>query len=312
MRLGDGDGAPMTRVPHKKAIVRSDTGHVLGVVTNEYGLVSNQQALDWGRKCCRVVFPETQPDEWEVRAIDGPESGRSCSIDLIHRIGSLNFNIGGGNEREVFAPFIRVTNSFNASRRLGFDVGFIRWICGNGMIVPEAVIRFRISHLRSDLDKEISFDVARTQLAKLKQNFGELLGALRGCAVPRPLFEPLTLGVLAIHEPKGSDKNGRRSKDWTLLKAHIRRLSDHYAGELGENAYAVFNSITDFASRPSINRCVHRDRHSFQRAAGKWSSEFSRQCREPGFKIDDYLKLLNAANGDAKSVNGGRPIRFDQ
>jgi hypothetical protein len=161
------------------------------------------------------------------------------------------------------------------------------------------------------LAKTISFDVARTKLAKLKDSFGDFIGSLRGCAVPRSLFEPLTLGVLAIHEPKGSDKNGRRHRDWTLLNAHIRKLSDHYAAELGENAYAVFNTMTDFASRPSNNLCVHRDRHSFQKTAGKWSSEFSRECRLPGFTIDKYLKSLGKTdeNGDTTADSNGRASR---
>jgi hypothetical protein len=136
---------------------------------------------------------------------------------------------------------------------------------------------------------------------------------MRGCSVPRSLFEPLTLGVLRLHEPKGTDKNGLRTKDWGLLKTHVRRLSDHYVGELGENAYALFNTITDFASRPLSNRCVHRERHNFQRSAGKWFSVFSRQCAEQGFTIDEYFKKLSTAGGEADSTaSDGRASRRTQ
>jgi len=39
---------------------------------------------------------------------------------------------------------------------------------------------------------------------------------------------------------------------------------------LGENAYAVLNVITEFASHPPANRHVHRERNSLQQLAGTW------------------------------------------
>jgi len=59
----------------------------------------------------------------------------------------------------------------------------------------------------------------------------------------------------------------------------------------GENAYAVFNAITDFASHPPENRCVHRERHSFQRLAGSWLVDFSRICTNPGFDLKKYIEM---------------------
>jgi hypothetical protein len=69
-------------------------------------------------------------------------------------------------------------------------------------------------------------------------------------------------------------------------------MSDRYAGELGENAYAAFNAVTEFASHPPENRCVHRDRHSFQRLAGTWLTSFNDACRKPGFSITGHLEHL--------------------
>lgn len=59
-------------------------------------------------------------------------------------------------------------------------------------------------------------------------------------------------------------------------------LSDRYIAEFGENAYAVFNAATDFASHPPANRFVCRERHSLQRLAGRWLSEFSEECQAKG------------------------------
>ena len=61
------------------------------------------------------------------------------------------------------------------------------------------------------------------------------------------------------------------------LSTHVRASCERYAAKLGENAYAVFNAITDFSSHPPANRSVCRERHSLQRLAGSWRSDFSRE-----------------------------------
>ena len=48
-----------------------------------------------------------------------------------------------------------------------------------------------------------------------------------------------------------------------------------HATDLGENAYAAFKAVTEFASHPPENRCVHRDRHSLQCLAGSWLTSFT-------------------------------------
>jgi hypothetical protein len=80
------------------------------------------------------------------------------------------------------------------------------------------------------------------------------------------------------------------------VRAHIDLLNSRYANELGENAYAVFNSITDFASRPPENRCIHRTRNGFQKLAGTWLSHFRSECNEPGFSVQGHIDQLSAEN----------------
>ena len=102
--------------------------------------------------------------------------------------------------------------------------------------------------------------------------------------------------MLLIRKPAPLVPDTREAEAWAALSAHLRDLSDRYANELGENAYAVLNAVTDFASRPPSNRCVRRDRHSLQQLAGTWLSTFSRLCREPRFSLSGYLKKLAEAN----------------
>ncbi len=296
-------GERRVAVPDKKAIVNCKTDRVLGIVSRDYRLVTNREALNWAHECCRTVFPETQPSEWKVKAADAPGTGGHCFIDLAHNSTALDFKDLPARDRpEVYGPFIRVTNSYNRVRALAFDIGFYRKVCTNGLILPDSIIQFKFTHLRRDIGETIEFEVAQEKLAKFKTSFGNFLGALRGCVVPRNQFERLLWAVLSLQEPDDElEPESRAAEEWDALTAHVHELSDRYAGELGENAYAVFNAVTDFASHPPANRFVGRERHSLQRLAGSWLSEFSQECRKPDFVLGDYLDKATA-NGTPETA----------
>jgi hypothetical protein len=196
----------------------------------------------------------------------------------------------------VFGPFIRVTNSYNGLRALAFDIGFYRKVCKNGMIVPDTIIRFAFNHQRRDIGETIQFEVEHERLTKFKTSFGEYLGALRQCRIPRAQFDPLASSALCLRPPDPLTPDSPETDDWHNLTKHLGEMSNRYAKDLGENAYAVFNAVTEFASHPPTNRCVHRDRHSLQRLAGSWLSTFSQECRKPSFSVTKYLEQINSTN----------------
>jgi len=289
--FSDGDVSRQLAVPEKKAIVNRTSHRVLGVVSRGYRLVSNKEALDMAYQCCSTVFPNTKPGEWGVKAIDAPNTAGHCYIDLAHNSTVLDFFFVPANQRpDLFGPFIRVTNSYNGLRALGFDIGFYRKVCKNGMIMPDSIIRFKFNHQRSEIGKTIQFEVAKQRLAKLTTIFTDSLTGLRNCAVQLPQFESLVCGALSLTPPNEPDE--RQESDWEDLRDHLAEMSGRYVSELGENAYAAFNTITEFASHPPDNRCLHRDRHSLQRLAGSWLTSFRESSRRPGFSITSHLDEL--------------------
>jgi hypothetical protein len=289
-------------VPEKKAIVNRNTSRVLGIVSRGYRLVSNQEALDMARQCCGKVFPETKSSEWNVDLTDAPKSAGYCHIDLVHNSKALDFNAVPAAERpEVFGPFIRVTNSFNGLRALAFDIGFYRKVCTNGLIIPDTIIRFKFTHQRRDIGETIEFDIANDKLEKFKTTFTDSLAGLRNCPVPRSGFEPLILGVLSLRQPEPLKPDSHEAADWQTLNAQLGDMSNRYEGELGANAYAVFNAVTEFASHPPENCCVHRDRHSLQRLAGTWLTSFNNACGKPDFTINGHLEQYIKERTEAKN-----------
>lgn len=224
-------------------------------------------------------------------------------LDLFHNSTALDFSSVPAHQRpEAFGPFIRVTNSYNGLRALAFDIGFYRKVCTNGLIVPRSIIRFTFNHLRRDIGETIGFEIAHERLEEVRNSLSKSFDSLRICAVAREDFEPLVCSVLLLKPPKPWKPNSRKAQEWEALNSHVTRMNDRYAHDLGENAYAVFNTITEFASHPPDNQCVHRDRNGFQRLAGTWINAFPEECRRPDFSVAEYLEkaaLEGKTNGSA-------------
>ncbi len=93
----------------------------------------------------------------------------------------------------------------------------------------------------------------------------------------------------------------REANDWSALSKQITDLCTRYATDLGENAYSVFNAVTEFASHPPANRLVTRERHTLQRSAGEWVAGFGNQVQQPGFNLTAYLSSLTASSTETVS-----------
>ena len=70
------------------------------------------------------------------------------------------------------------------------------------------------------------------------------------------------------------DLSARREELFEPLKLDAEARVQKYAEEMGANAYALFNAVTDFASRPPGLRDFRRSQHSMQTQAGRWLREF--------------------------------------
>lgn len=125
------------RVPHKKALVAADTGDIVGIVGAGYKVFTNQQAVTMCYKFCLEAFPDTTPSEWTFVEGHGPGTRSWAAMDIHHRAHAMNLWGNEGGASETFTPFVRITNSYNGSRALRIDVGFLREHCSNGAIFEQ-------------------------------------------------------------------------------------------------------------------------------------------------------------------------------
>jgi hypothetical protein len=284
----------LLKVPDHRAIVSVKDQRILGVVGSDYRLVTHARALEWGRECCVEAFPGTAPDDWTVESADGPSTGSYCRIDLHHVSANLDFICSPLTDlQDAFGPFLRITNSYNRQRALRFDVGILRKVCMNGMILSDTLISLWIPHQKGRLKDGPKFQIDHALLGRRLTDFDSGLKTLARHRIQSAQVAALTFAIMKLRPPKDDCDESRR-RDWAQLVAHVSALVARYTGEVGENAYALFNVLTDLATHPRDDLRMVQERHTLQRRAGAWFSSFIAVSRAPGFEMAAYVSATTA------------------
>ena len=107
VRVGKGNEFEYIEVAGRQAVIETETRRVISVVSDQYHLVPNRQAFDYGMECCKTAFGEFNTErEWRVHTYTPPSKGW-CRIDLERLSGDLEFSTTPGvSVPDVFGPFV--------------------------------------------------------------------------------------------------------------------------------------------------------------------------------------------------------------
>lgn len=283
-------GGVLARAPAHKAIVNADTGKVVSVVGRQYQVLLNRDAVELARWACTIAFPATKVEAWRPRCVEAPSNGGSCVVDLHHEPPqslTKDWQIAPGIVDE-FEPFLRVRNGYNGRTAFSLAFGFERLACENGMLAWHGVAGLKVAHDTRDIAAEIERKIRRANFERVAGRFQALLSTLWGTPVPRQLFWPII--QLALKFPRPQKASDARWPSWADLRAASLRVSDRYADEFGDTAYALMNTLSDLATRPPQgNPFIRRGRDRLQRLASAWLREFGIRAAGEGFEVGDYL-----------------------
>lgn len=295
------------KVPNSRVIINNTSGSPPGVVSSNYKLITNKEAMDLGIKCCAEIFGAEETSNIAVFNIDAPSTASYCHIDLVHNDYVMNL-WDEDKQSEVYVPYVRVTNSYNTSRALRFDVGFCRKICFNGMIFESETIKFTFSHVKHELNNDISFALEGGKIKALFEKFKSFAYKLKAREIPKKQSLDLIHVLFGIKDASEIDFSSKKEskEDYESLLNKIENILKGYIDEMGKNGYSVFNAITDIASHPIENRYFRRDMNSMQRLAGNWINSFQKEIENKDFSIDTYIQLLKESPAKALHLTVNR------
>lgn len=295
------------KVPNNKIVINSKSGNPLGVVSNSYKLISNSEAIELGRKCCREVFGKDEAESIEIFNVDAPSTASYCHVDLVHK--NYIMNLWDEEQKsDVYIPYIRITNSYNTLRALKFDIGFCRKICFNGIIFESETIKFTFSHVKYKLKDDISFALEKGKMQALFKKFASYAKRLKSFPITADDSLQVITTLFGIKDKSDIDFDDKKEDkdDYLSLIADIKKKLKKYTQEFGSNGYALFNVITDIASHSVRNRYFRRDMNSMQRKAGNWINSFQKEIATPSFDITSYIQLLRESPHEALHLSGSR------
>jgi Domain of unknown function (DUF932) len=130
-------------------------------------------------------------------------------MDIHHQSHAMNL-MGNGGPSETFTPFVRITNSYNGTRALRIDVGFLREHCSNGVIFEQEAATLTVPHTRQGIH---SLKVARPfdGMADLREQFSNTLACIRRVAIAPDDAHRLVRTVIGWPQLTDDAKEGRKT-----------------------------------------------------------------------------------------------------
>jgi hypothetical protein len=245
----------------------------------------------------KKVFHTTQIGDMECLNITMPKTRSFCHIDLIHKTADFS-----PWEQDKWTAFLRISNSYNRTRLLRFELGFCRWICLNGIIFGSKSIEFSYAHTRRGMDRVDRFVENIGDIRKLETALTEKLHQLKRYHVPETEMLPILCRAFDIKATKDVLDKQRRVDDLLALRGQVRHLTKSYFSEMGAHGYAALNVLTDYASRPEGVIAPESSMHGLQQKAGNWMDDFISAIKNTEFSFDNYLADYRETAGVIESL----------
>ncbi|MEN9306174.1 MAG: hypothetical protein RL173_106 [Fibrobacterota bacterium] len=272
------------KLPRFMVLMDVKMERAFSVVTDEYDLVTNKQAWDMGAIVMQRVFHTLRMEDLACLNILMPKTRSFCHMDLI-QLGTDFLPW----EKDPWTAFLRVTNSYNRTRPLKFELGFCRSICMNGLIFGSKSIKYSRAHTRGGKETIEDFEDNIGDIRALEMQLTKSLQQLRRYHVPASEMLALVCKVFDIKAHRGDLENSKRRIKHVEIGTHVRDLTDRYFSESGPHAYAALNVLTDFATRPKGGLAPELAVHSHQHKAGNWMESFIEAIEDRDFSFESYL-----------------------
>lgn len=202
-------------IENKLAVVRQDTGKILGIVSKKYELLQHSTVIFTFRKALENI----QHSEKISMIHDGAE------MLAVYTIKNTQIEIV---KDDIVSLQVVIKNSYNGANTLQMMLGAFRLVCSNGMILGKEFFTFRQKHIGSNVG--FSIGTAGERIEEISSQFASLsttFQKMNDTQVLSPASELYTPEIIAL--PK------------YLLSA----AQDSYEKENVQTQWGFYNGLTN-------------------------------------------------------------------
>lgn len=239
--------------------VRRDTGEVLGVASNRYGVVQNRDLIG----VAEDAFGKSDLGSYDRSVI---VTGKGEKLFATYDFKDRNRALKVGDE---VGMRLTLQNSFDTTLRLSFAIGALRLICTNGMTTMERDVDMTSKH-NSNVDVNFlsdsvkvavqRFDAACTAFDKLSEvqfDHDKGFNVLNRLAQSKVISDRQSTKIAAIWASPDYKEDQDRTL-WNLYNASTQYLSREVEGKRYELAsktnLKILKNLSRIASTGTINQ----------------------------------------------------------
>tara|TARA_Y100000004_G_scaffold141966_1_gene161449 strand:+ start:202 stop:1071 length:870 start_codon:yes stop_codon:yes gene_type:complete len=239
--------------------VRRDTGEVLGVASNRYGVVQNRDLIG----VAEDAFGKSDLGSYDRSVI---VTGKGEKLFATYDFKDRNRALKVGDE---VGMRLTLQNSFDTTLRLSFAIGALRLVCTNGMTTMERDVDMTSKH-NSNVDVNFlsdsvkvaveRFDAACTAFDKLSEvqfDHDKGFNVLNRLAQSKVISDRQSTKIAAIWASPDYKEDQDRTL-WNLYNASTQYLSREVEGKRYELAsktnLKILKNLSRIASTGTINQ----------------------------------------------------------
>ena len=217
-------------IPGKKSLINERTGMPMSVVSTNYRTVSNEEIFNSFLR--NVIESGIDATDAEVN-VKFANNGAKTMVDF--RFPNETVHTFGDTSKTQLQ--IVALNSFDGSTRYVTKVGGFRVKCLNGQIIGKTVGAYSSTH-----NPSLDVEAGAAKVIAMLQNF-RTAGEYWTAMMSRRITDDVAMEV--IGQFFNIDHNDQKAMATKMILGVIGKW-DSYADELGSNAYALYNTLTDY------------------------------------------------------------------
>ena len=234
---------------NRYAIVRKDTGKLLGIHSDEYIV---RPYYELAEKVNEVIKQTINLDKYEIETVDRVHEGGKKYTRLVNfwSEGINTDNFSKLDKKERIIPQLRIYSSLDGQWGQQIMWSSVYVVCLNGMVRPDWTFTVYTKHNKKE---DISFTLENFLDGMVAhKKLGEDLFKMMQKGIANSKVDRLFKKTLA-KKPAKLDTNDASEN---IMRA-LNDLWERYSQRYGNTLFAVYQTATDWSSNPDTRGAIH-------------------------------------------------------